>query len=169
MRQGSAAPAGAAAVPDIVVGDIVRWLASQADVQCDARTGNAAFAEVIRTLADTLKPYRARPVPDLLEMLAALETPKVPKPQRKPPVELPADLATLTKSTVEQVLDDERYVKNQLADLGFQRFGIPRSRLCRLTKADAVAAIRAALDHERSLEAIGQQARIAAERRSRAA
>ena len=169
MKQGSAAPAGVAAASDIVVGDIVRWLVSQANVQSDARTGNAAFADAVRILADTLKPYRSRPLPDLLDMLAALETPKVPKPQRKPPVELPAGLATLAKSTVEQVLADERYVKNQLADLGFQRFGIPRSRLCRLTKAEAVAAIRAALDHERSLEAIGEQARIAAERRSRAA
>lgn len=155
----------------IVVGDILRCLSRLAEMQRDARTGNEAFADAIRTFADALKPHRTRPVPDLIALLSGLSAPKVPEPGRrkKTPVDLPADLETLPRSDVERVLDDDRYLKNQLVELGFQRFGISRGRLCRLTKAAAVEAIRGALEHERSLRAIGQQAQVAARKRSHAA
>ena len=154
----------------IVVGDILRCLSALADMQHDARTGNAAFANAIRIFADALKPHRSRPVPDLIDLLAGLSAPKGPEPvQRKQPVELPSGLTTLPESAVERVLADDRYLKSQLAELGFQRFGISRSRLCRLTKKAAVQAIRGALEHERSLDAIGRQAEVAAKRRSHAA
>ena len=161
---------GATARDIVVVGDILRWLLALSDMQGDARTGNADFANAIRVLADALKPHRSRPVPELIELLASLNAPEVAEsPHRKPPVELPSGLTTLTGSAVERVLADSRYLKSQLAELGYQRFGIPRSRLCRLTKTAAVAAIRGALDHERSLDVIGQQAQLAAKRRSHAA
>ena len=171
MKQGSSTVDSAnATARGIVVGDILRCLSALADMQRDARTGNAAFADAIRIFADALKPHRSRPVPDLIELLAGLSAPKAPEPaQRKPPVELPSDLTTLPALAVEHVLADDRYLKSQLAELGFQRFGISRSRLCRLTKRAAVEAIRTALEHECSLNAIGQQARIAAKRRSHAA
>lgn len=166
----STADGTSASARGIVVGDILRCLTALADMQRDARTGNAAFANAIRVFADALKPHRSRSVPELIKLLADLNAPRVPEPaQRKPPVELPSGLATLSESAVERVLADARYLKSQLAELGFQRFGISRSRLCRLTKIAAVEAIRSALEHERSLEAIGQQAQMAAKRRSRAA
>ena len=151
----------------IGVGDLQRYLSGLADLQRDSRTGNAALAAAIRSLVDALKPYRSRPALELPELLAGLVAPRQPKPaHRKPAVELPSGLTTLTESAVERVLADNRYLKSQLADLGFQRFGISRSRLCRLSKADAVEAIRAALEHQRSLDAISQQARAAGRRRS---
>ena len=166
MKLGSTAPHANATTSDIVVGDILRWLASQADMQRDALTGNAAFADAIRVLADALKPHSSRPVPDLIELLAGTSAAEVPKPQRKPPVELPSGLTALAGSAVESVIADDRYLKSQLVELGFRRFGIPRSRLCRLTKTEGVEAIRAALEHERSLDVIGQQARAAGRRQS---
>lgn len=153
----------------IVVGDVLRCLSAIAEMQHDAHVGgDAAFSDAIRVFADALKPHRSRPVSDLVELLASLTAGEAPA-QRKPLVELPPDLTMLPESEVERVLDESRYLKSQLAELGFQRFGIPRSRLCRLTKRAAVEAIRGALEHERSLAAIGQQARMAAKRRSRAA
>ena len=161
---------GAAAPRAILVGDILRCLSALADMQRDSRTGNAAFADAIRIFADALKPHRSRPVPDLIELLAGMSPRKTPKPaQRKTPVELPSSLTTLPGSAVERVLADDRYLKSQLAELGFQRFGISRSRLCRLNKTAAVDAIRGALEHERSPDAIGQQAQVAAKRRSHVA
>lgn len=171
MKQMSNTADGTSATArDVVVGDILRWLLALSDMQGDARTGNAAFANAIRVLADALKPHRSRSVPELIELLASLNAPKVAESaHRKPPVELPSSLPTLSESAVERVLADSRYLKSQLAELGFQRFGISRSRLCRLTKTAAVDAIRGALDHERSLDAISQQAQMAAKRRSHAA
>ena len=160
-----------ATAPDtVVVGDVLRWFSALSEAQSDARTGNAAFADAIRILTDALRPHRSLPVPDLVKLLGNLSAPNASEPvNRKPPLELPPGLATLPESAVERVLTDGRYLKNQLAELGFQRFGIPRSKLCRLTKTAAVEAIRGALEHERSLDAIGQQAQLAAERRSHAA
>ena len=158
-----------AAVPTVVVGDILRCLSALEDMQRDARTGNAAFADAIHIFADALRPYRSRSVLDLTDQFARLNGPTVPDAsRRKPSVELPPGLMTLSQSAVERVLADGRYVKSQLAELGFQRFGISRSRLCRLTKTAAVETIRRALEHERSLDAISEQAQSAAERRARA-
>ena len=155
---------------DIVVDDILRCLSAVAEIQRDTRTGNAAFARAIRIFADALKPHRSLPIPDLIELIAGLSAPKGPeRSQRRPPVELPSDLTKLPEPAVERVLADDRYLKSQLAELGFQRFGISRSRLCRLTKIEAVEAIRGALEHERSLDVIAQQAETAGKRRSRAA
>ena len=154
---------------EIVIGDLLRYLSGLADLQCDGRTGNAALADAIRSLVGALRPYRSSSVLDLSKLLADPETRRVARrAPRKPAVELPPGLATLAKSVVERVLADDRYSKSQLADMGFQRFGISRSRLCRLPKADAVEAIRSALEHERSLEAIGQQADVAGRRRAQA-
>ena len=171
MKQGPSKVDGANAAPrGIVVGDILRCLSALADMQRDARTGNAAFADAIRIFADALKPHRSRPVQDLIELLAGLGARNMPGPvERKTPVDLPSGLTTLPASVVERVLGDDRYLKSQLAELGFRRFGISRSRLCRLNKTAAVEAIRGALEHERSLDAIGQQAQVAAKRRSHAA
>ena len=171
MKQGSSKADGANVTErGIVVGDILRCLSALADMQHDTRTGNAAFANAIRIFADALRPHRSRSVQDLIELLASLSNTKAPgSGRRKSTVDLPSGLTTLPEAAVERVLADNRYLKSQLAELGFQRFGISRSRLCRLTKTAAVEAIRIALEHERSLNAIGQQAQIAAKRRSHAA
>lgn len=152
---------------EIVVGDLLRYLTGLADLQRDSRTGNAALADAIRSLVGALRPYRSNSVLDLSKLLADPDTRKVARrAPRKPAVELPPGLTTLAKSVVEGVLADDRYSKGQLADMGFQRFGISRSKLCRLPKADAVEAIRSALEHERSLEAISRQAEVAGRRRA---
>ena len=152
---------------EIVVGDLLRYLTGLADLQRDSRTGNVALADAIRSLVGALRPYRSNSVLDLSKLLADPDTRKMARrAPRKPAVELPPGLATLAKSVVEGVLADDRYSKGQLADMGFQRFGISRSKLCRLPKADAVEAIRSALEHERSLEAISRQAEVAGRRRA---
>ena len=152
----------------IFVGDLLRYLTGLADLQRDSRTGNAALADAIRSLVGALRPYRSNSVLDLSKLLADLDTRKVTKrAPRKPAVELPPNLKALSGAVIERVLEDDRYSKSQLADMGFQRFGISRSRLCRLPKADAVEAIRSALEHERSLDAIGQQAEAAGRKRAR--
>ena len=77
-----------------------------------------------------------------------------------PGLELPDQLDTLNWDQVVAILDDERYQKKQLIELGEKRLGIPPSRLLRLKRADAISSIRAALDNERTLAAIGRHARL---------
>lgn len=79
---------------------------------------------------------------------------------------LPTDLERLSYDEVEQVLDDERYTKRQIAELGFRRFGIPEKSILRARKDDAVMSVRAAVTNERILDAIAEQARKAGMMRS---
>lgn len=56
-------------------------------------------------------------------------------------------------------LNDPDCSKSELMVLGNVRFGITRSRLSRLSKSEVVDTIRAALDHEKSLGIISEEAR----------
>ncbi len=92
-------------------------------------------------------------------MLRELPPRRSSKPShRKPKEALPPDLDSLGLEVVEEILSDENYTKQQLAELGYRRFGISRSHLTRLRKNDALASIRAALANERALDVIEVEA-----------
>lgn len=152
---------------ELVVGDLLRQLLGLAEIQSDVRTGNKEIADSLRLVAQALKSYRSRPLRSLPDLLANFPPPKSARPrQRRTVVELPANLEALTGSEVDLILADGRHLKSQLADLGFERFGISRAKLGRLNKVDAIDAVRAALEHERSLEAISEQAQAAGHKRA---
>ena len=79
---------------------------------------------------------------------------------------LPPNLESLAQPDIEKILDDDRFTKSQIIEVGAERFGIPKSKLARSCKQDAVGSVRAALDHERSLELISAEARRSGENRS---
>lgn len=75
-------------------------------------------------------------------------------------VDLPEDVESLSVDEMEGFLSsDEKHTKGMLVELGFRRFGISRSKLERLPKAEALESVRSALEHEKSLEAISREAR----------
>ena len=150
---------------DLLIGDIVKYLTRLAAVQQDERTGNASVSEGLRLLVECLQPHKSRPVGDLASLHLGQKTLRV-RETRKPPIELPDALESLDWDQVNAILENEQYQKKQIIELGESRFGIPRSRMSRLKRADAIASIRAALDHERSLSAIEHRARVAGERRT---
>jgi Zn ribbon nucleic-acid-binding protein len=75
------------------------------------------------------------------------------------------DLKFLSDKKVDEILKDSSFTKKQLIELGNQRFGITQSKLVRLSKKYVIESIRAALNHERSLGIISQEARKAGEKR----
>ena len=149
----------------LVIGDLMKHLAKWAAVERDERTGNPSLSEGLTLLAGCLRRHKSSPVSDLAEfrLQRCGERTRVP---RKPKIELPTGLNSLESDQVCAILDNERYQKAQLVELGERRLGIPRSKLSRLNRADAITSLRAALDHERSLTAIERHARIAGERRT---
>lgn len=149
----------------LLIGDLAKHLAQWATVEQDERTGNPSLSEGLTLLVDCLKGHRSRPVTDLAELRLRRPTSQRPR-TRKPMLPLPDQLDSLEWDQVTAILNNEEYRKSQLIDVAERRLGIPRSRLSRLKRADAVASIREALDHERSLAAIGRHARRAGERRS---
>lgn len=149
----------------LLIGDVMRYIIRWADFQRDERTGNPELSDGLRLLADRLRPHKSRPVSELngLQLRPRVQH---PRKARKPLAELPRDLGALPCDVINEILNDEKYLKSQIVELGACRFGIPRSKLNRLPRLQAIASVRAALDHERSLAAIAEQAKRAGERRS---
>lgn len=152
---------------DLLVADVVRFLSRFASLQGDERVGNPYMSDSLRCLVKGLRPHQERTVEEFSRLLAGMVAEKAPKSKsRKPNADLPKDLALLTCDEVGSILDDQNYLKAQIVELGTCRFGIPRSKLKQLPKPKAIASIRAAVDHERSLAALAHQAKMAGRRRA---
>lgn len=150
----------------LLIGDLVKHLARLAAVEQNERTGNPSLSNGLTLLVNCLKRHRSRPVSDLAELRLERYDGSRNRQARKPALELPDRLDSLDCDQVIAILENERYQKKQLIELGERRLGIPRSSLSRLKRTDAIASIRAALDNERSLDAIGRHARLAGQRRT---
>ena len=149
----------------IVIGDILRFIDNHERLQRDKRIGNSELSSGLRLLANVLRPYKSKPIAKLAELQLEYNN-KLPRRAKKLKVELPSDLSALSCEKVSQILSNEKYLKKQLVELGTRRFGIPRSKLNRLPRPRTIETIRAALNHERSLQAISEQAKRAGQQRS---
>lgn len=151
----------------LLIGDIAERLSAEAKLLADPRTGNPEMGDGLRILAEVLRPYRGRSVAELRGLLSETATTNRRGPgARKPAVELPENLAALPEDEVDRILDDDKYMKKQIVELGVSRFGISRSKLNRLPRPEAVTSIRAAMNNEGALAAIAHQAQLAGERRA---
>jgi len=72
---------------------------------------------------------------------------------------VPANLESLPLNEVEKILNNRDYIKAQLAELGEKRFGISRSELLRRGRDGVLGSIHVALENERTLKIIAQEAR----------
>ena len=169
MKNGQAKPDPKSLPADregqLLVADIARYLSGLAKLQDSVKTGNPALSEGLRSIAQALRPYAHCPASDLpaalqQEKAAAAISKAAPDGSKAAfPPEVAAALESLSQEEVAQILDDPGSAKQLVAELGFRRFGISRAKLERLSKPAARAAVRAALEHEKSLDVIAQQAR----------
>ncbi len=144
----------------VLVDDIVRYLSGLARLHSEEKTGNSELSRGLRCLVRALRPYSDSPISELSFALSQEIQPSNAKgSHRKPRATLPPDLESLGQSEINRILEDDRYTKQQVAELGSRRFGISRSKLERLRKEDALQSVRAALEHELSLDVISEEAR----------
>ena len=144
----------------LFVNDIVQYLSSLARLHSEERTGNPELSRGLRHLARALRPYANYPISELSVTLAQKVRPNNAKvAHRRPQVTLPTDLESLDQSEIERILEDHRYTKQQVAELGARRFGMSQSSLTRLRKDDALDSVRAALANEQSHDIIYEEAR----------
>ena len=144
----------------LLVRDVSRYLSGLARLNESGKTGNPDLSEGLRHVVDALRPYSTCPVHELTNVLKKSKSINTRRSTvRKTKVNLPPDLESLHQEDIEKILNDDRYTKAQLAELGFRRFGISRSSLERLRKAEALMSMRAAVEHEKSLDVISRQAR----------
>ena len=144
----------------MLVKDVVQHLSGLAKLYQEEKIGNPALSQGLRQVVKALRPYAACPVQELAGTLKETKLAKGRNtPPRKKKATLPSNLESVCKEDIERILGDENYTKGQVAELGFKRFGVSRSTLERLRKEDAVRSVRIALEHEKSLDVISQQAR----------
>lgn len=148
----------------LLVDDLVRYLLRLAALEKDARTGNRELSASLHELATLLKPYSNSPLADLADKVAKVRTSGT-RNRKTRRTELPADLNSLSANSVERILASPRYTKLQVIEVGSQRFGISRSRLMRLGREQVIEAVRAALEHEQSIQVISEEARRQGEKR----
>ena len=148
----------------LLIDDLIRYLSHLAALNKEDRTGNPEWSYSLRLLVRTLRPHANRSIIEFADLVKGISD----RPKSSPGKEkttLPPNLESLSRFDIEKILDDDKFTKSQLTEVGERRFGIPRSRLLRSCKQDAVESIRAALDHERTLELISAEAQRGGENR----
>lgn len=161
-------PKDGARESQMLVKDVIRHLSGLAKLYQEEKTGNMALSQGLQQVAKALRPYAACLVQELAEAIKETQPSKIRKTSpKKKKAALPPNLESVCKEDIERILGNEDYTKGQVAELGFKRFGISRSALERRRKEDAVRSIRIALEHERSLDIISQQAHKSGQDRTR--
>ena len=153
----------------LLVKDVARYLTGLAKLHEEDKTGNPELSKSLRQLAQVLRPFASYPATELTEVVRVKSKPSSAGSKtasRKPKMAMPPELEALSQNDVANMLGEDGYTKQQIAELGFRRFGISRPMLMRLPKKDAWDSVRAALEHERSLDAIARQARKAGRARA---
>ena len=149
----------------LLLDDLIRYLSRLAALNKEDRTGNPELSDGLGQMARSLRPHAALSIVEFADLVRGLSA--LPEtPPRKEKVALPPDLESLAQPDVEEILDDDRFTKSQIIEVGAERFGIPKSKLARSCKQDAVESVRAALDHERSLDFIAEEVRRSGENRT---
>ena len=151
-----------------LVRDVTQYLSGLAKLHRQDKTGNIELSNGLQELSNALRPYANYPVTELSNAIKAKAAPpNVPKAAtHKVKMALPTNLESASQTDVEKILDNEDYTKQQISELGFQRFGISRPMLQRLRKEDAKRSVRSALDNERTLDVISEMARKAGKARA---
>ena len=155
----------------LLVSDVARYLTGLAKLQDSGKTGNPALGAGLRAVAQALRPFARCPAAELPAAIKQKNAPaigsKMPAAEVKAefPPETAAALAALSHDEVAQILDDPGSAKQLVAELGFRRFGMSRPALARLSKQAARDSVRSALENERILVVISEQARKSGEAR----
>jgi hypothetical protein len=148
--------------------DVARFLLSLASLYRDKRSGNPALALALTKLAQRLnREAKHTSEKDLQQSFFTDPTRSDYKELIGQKSSLDSPSSEMTAESVSRYLGEEGRTKRDLIELASIRFAIPRSKLKRMNLQDIREAIRSALQHENSLEIIGQEAaRHGATRRS---
>ena len=151
----------------VLVSDVIRYLSGLAKLHRSDKTGNTELSNGLLDLGNALRPYATYPVRELADAIKQAQPASERKSLvRKPKATLPPNLESLQQDDIEKILTDDSYTKIQIAELGFQRFGISKPMLQRLRKEEARRSVRSALDNERTLDVISEMARKAGKARA---
>lgn len=151
----------------ILIEDLVRYLSRLSTLTKDPLLGNIDLSKGLKKLSNALKPHSKMPILDIGNLVInEIATAQLKGATQRHKVELPESLDSISNEDVDKILNENKFTKDQLVELGNRRFGIPKSKLMHLTKKFVIESIQAAFDHEKSLGVISQEARRGGEERS---
>ena len=142
----------------LLIADLIRYLSRLATLNKEDKTGNPVLSDGLEQMARALRPHADLSVAEFAGLVRNISDRSKSSP-KKEKAALPPNLDSLSQEDIEKILGDEALTKSQIIEVGTKRFGIPKSKLARSCKQEAVESIRAALDHERSLDFISEEAR----------
>ena len=174
--------------------DVARYLHNEARKIQEERTGNPALSGELRRLSEMLRAHGKRPISELAITDKGAKLPfawhpgvhpttgengkptsrkrhdpngkAVAPPLRRTTSILPDNPESLSREEVEEILEDDRLTKRDIAELGHARFGISKPSLLRARKDRAINTILVSLRNERTMHVIAEQARKAGMMRS---
>ena len=151
----------------LLIDDVVRYLSRLSTLNKDSKFGNIEFSKGLKKLSNALKPHAQMSILDIgAVIMKESPTDSLKGVDKKPKVELPEPVESLSDEKINEILNDSDYTKDQLIELGNRRYGIPKPKLKRLNKESVIESVNAAFDHEKSLGVISQEARRGGEKRS---
>jgi hypothetical protein len=137
--------------------DLGRYLKSLALLNRDPRLGNVELSDALMSLGKALMETKSPSLERVIHDIAHGEQGILR--------EFPA-FSSLTLEDVRGYLDSPTTAKGELVIIGADRFGIARSRLEKLPREEVVNTLRAALQHEESLNIISEEAKRGGQLRS---
>lgn len=157
----TSSPGQNSAAPPVRVADVAKYLLRSADLHRDAKSGNPEFGDELRRFAKSLGPCARLSIDEFADTVKTRSPGKrrATPPKAQPTIELPANLESLPLKEVDKIVNNRDYTKAQLVELGVNRFGISRSELLRRGRDGVLGSIRVALENERTLKIIAQEAR----------
>jgi hypothetical protein len=117
----------------------------------DAQTGNRALSEALQELSTFLAASNAKTVELALtgiQQQTEMDLPLEPRPHDQ----------DISLEEIPKLLERDNTTRAELVLLGGKRFGIPESKLKKLSREAVVKTIRAALEHEQSIEILSDEA-----------
>ncbi|MBY3499339.1 MULTISPECIES: hypothetical protein [Rhizobiaceae] len=137
--------------------EVGRFLKSLALLQRDPRMGNIELSEALMSLGKALLETKSSPLEWVIDDIVRGE-PHLFREGKS--------FASLSLQDVKGYVDRSTTPKGELISIGVERFGIAKSRLDRLPREEVIAALRAALEHEESLNIISEEAKRGGQLRS---
>jgi len=134
------------------------YLSKLSALNRNEKTGNLALSRSLDVLSNFLISSRAKSIADALPRMQSDKAKKIDFPE--------SDIASWTKEDVISHIENQTTTRQQLISIGKARFGIPSSRLQKLSREEIMRALFAVIGHEQSIEILSDQAKIGGENRN---
>lgn len=141
----------------LTAAEVGRYLKQLAALHRNARTGNLALSDALMKLSQDLMAAKSTPLSKV----------NIEYAHHQSAFNFSyAEVDNFTRERVRELLRNEKLSKSDLTKIGVVRFGMPKSRLVKLSRDEIVETITAAVDHEESLAIISDEAKRGGQLRS---